>query len=47
MTHGYSNNDNFQIANIDNTDKEKLKDLENRFKNETGKDVILIAWEKK
>ena len=47
MANGYSNNEGFEIANIDSKDKQKLTDLEQRFKSETGKDIILIAWEKK
>ncbi|WP_426349906.1 hypothetical protein ACPWSR_01385 [Alloiococcus sp. CFN-8] len=47
MATGYSNKEGFEIANIDNKDKERLTDLEHKFKSETGKDIVLIAWEKK
>ena len=47
MASGFSNNGSFQIADIGQKDKEKLTDLENKFKNETGKNLVLIAWEKK
>ena len=47
MSIGYSKSEGFEIAHIDNKDKEKLTDLEHKFKSETGKDIILIAWEKK
>ncbi len=47
MACGCSNNGSFQIANIDQKDKEKLMELENKFNSETGKNLILIAWEKK
>ncbi len=44
---GCSDKSDYMIANIDDSHKMKLKELENKFKSETGKDVVLIAWEKK
>ena len=38
---------NFHIANLSEQDKSNLCELEQQFKTETGKDYVLIAWEKK
>lgn len=38
-------NNNFHIANI-TTKEEAIKQAEIQLKNETGKDFVIIAWEK-
>lgn len=43
---GSENKGNFKLANMNENDNKKLKDLEEKFKTETGKDMVLIAWEK-
>lgn len=36
----------FCIAQLSESEKESLRELENNFKSTTGKDFVLIAWEK-
>ena len=38
---------NYQIASITKTDEDAIKKSESDLKKETGKDFIMIAWEKK
>lgn len=38
---------NYQIASITKTDEAAIKKAESDLKKETGKDFIMIAWEKK
>lgn len=37
---------NYKIANLNEKDYEAIKKAENLVKKETGKDFIMIAWEK-
>lgn len=37
----------FHIAHLSEKDKSNLCELEHKFNAETGKDYVLIAWEKK
>lgn len=37
----------FEIAHVKESEKEAIKRAERTLKAETGKDFILIAWEKK
>ncbi len=39
-------NNNFHIANITSKEEEAIKQAEIQLKNETGKDFVIIAWEK-
>lgn len=39
-------NTNYKIANLKELDYDELKGFEDKIKMETGKDFILIAWEK-
>lgn len=39
--------DDFEIADITKKDEEVIKQAENMIKRETGKDIVMIAWEKK
>lgn len=36
----------FHIANLSEQDKSNLSELEQKFNAATGKDYVLIAWEK-
>lgn len=36
----------FCIAHLSESEKENLRELESKFKSATGKDCVLIAWEK-
>ena len=38
---------NYQIASITKDDEAAIKKAESNLKKETGKDFIMIAWEKK
>lgn len=38
---------NFCIANLSETEKQKLHEAEQEMKQKTGKDYVLIAWESK
>lgn len=38
---------NYQIASISKEDEAVIKKAEDQVKKETGKDFIIIAWEKK
>lgn len=35
----------FKIANISDKEKEAIKKAEQYIKQETGKDIVLIAWQ--
>lgn len=37
----------FKIADIDEKVKEEITKAENQIKAQTGKDLVMIAWEKK
>lgn len=37
---------NYKLANINEKECESIKRVEELIKNETGKDFVLIAWEK-
>ena len=37
----------FEIAHLDAKEQETIKKAEDQIKSETGKDFIMIAWEKK
>ncbi|SFU57126.1 hypothetical protein SAMN04487886_106112 [Clostridium sp. DSM 8431] len=37
---------NYKIADINSNEFKAIKDAENLVKKETGKDFVLIAWEK-
>nr|WP_312576850.1 hypothetical protein [Sedimentibacter sp.] len=37
---------NYKIADLKQKDYEYFKSIEDRIKMETGKDFVLIAWEK-
>ncbi len=39
-------NKNFHIANITKQEEEAIKKAESQLKSETGKDFVIIAWEK-
>ncbi|MBC5996329.1 hypothetical protein H8923_06105 [Romboutsia hominis] len=41
------NHNNFEIANLDSKEQDAIKKAEAQVKSETGKDIIMIAWEKK
>lgn len=41
------NNNDFKLANISSNDNQIIKELEDKLKMEIGKDIVLIAWEKK
>lgn len=40
-------NNSYKIAHITKKEEEAIKKAETTLKNETGKDFIVIAWEKK
>ena len=40
-------NSSFEIAHIKESEKEAIERAERMLKAETGKDFVLIAWEKK
>lgn len=48
MTFQYdnSNNGEFKLANIDEGNKRTLDEFEQKLKENTGKDMVLIAWER-
>ncbi len=37
----------FQIAHLDSKEQDAIRKAEAQIKSETGKDIIMIAWEKK
>lgn len=39
--------DGFKVADLDCKQKDYLKQVEQKVKADTGKDVVLIEWEKK
>ncbi|MDD4779260.1 MAG: hypothetical protein PHT02_01460 [Tissierellia bacterium] len=39
------NNKNYKIANLKDKDCSCFKDIEEKLKMETGKDIVLVAWE--
>lgn len=39
-------NNNFKIADLKDKDYEYFKSVEDKIKMETGKEFVLIAWEK-
>lgn len=47
MEHKCCGQSNFQIASIDAKEKEAIQKAEQLVKQETGKDYVMIAWEKK
>ena len=40
-------NHQFEIAHMDKRDEDAIKKAEEFMKKETGKDFVMIAWEKK
>jgi hypothetical protein len=42
-----SYNSNYEIAHITENEEIAIKKVETELKNSTGKDLIVIAWEKK
>nr|WP_302596320.1 hypothetical protein [uncultured Cellulosilyticum sp.] len=40
-------NQNFCIATLSETEKQKLYEVEQELKQKTGKEYVLIAWETK
>lgn len=40
-------NNTFCIANLSDTEKQDLYEVEQALKQKTGKDYVLIAWESK
>ena len=41
------NNLKYEIAKIEDNEKELIRKVEIELKQETGKDFVLVAWEKK
>lgn len=42
-----SNNSSYEIAHISQKEEEAIRKAEMSLKSETGKDFVIIAWEKK
>ena len=40
-------NEQFKIASITAKEEQAIKNAEQAIKNETGKDFVMIAWERK
>ena len=38
---------NYEIANLTEKEESAIKKAENELKNQTGKEFVFIAWEKK